>query len=133
MSYCGPDLKRQRPTRLDPSNPHGCWISLHIHLCRVLAAVCSTIPSGTLPKLLEAIVEKNTEYSQKLLSERDAADILRVSQSWLQKKRVYGGGPDFIKVGRSVRYQLSDLKIYIEQQRRTSTCDVSSSDGGRHV
>ena len=41
---------------------------------------------------------------ERLLTERDAADLLRVSRSWLAKARMRGDGPPYVKVGRSIRY-----------------------------
>ena len=40
----------------------------------------------------------------RLLTPRDAAEFLRVSESWLAKSRMRGDGPLFLKVGRSIRY-----------------------------
>ena len=36
---------------------------------------------------------------------REAADFLRVSQSWLAKARMRGDGPPYVKLGRSIRYR----------------------------
>jgi predicted DNA-binding transcriptional regulator AlpA len=56
-----------------------------------------------------------------LLHERDAAEILGVSVSWLQKQRWAGTGPAYIRVGGrangAIRYRLSDLHAWIEQNR----------------
>jgi len=40
----------------------------------------------------------------RLLTPREAAEFLRVSESWLAKSRMRGDGPLFLKVGRSIRY-----------------------------
>ena len=56
------------------------------------------------------------QLTEMLLHERDAANLLNVSVSWLQKGRVYGYGPPFIRLrnGRGpIRYRLSDLKAYL--------------------
>jgi hypothetical protein len=64
-----------------------------------------------------------------LLDERDAARILGVSVSWLQRKRCQGGGPDFIRVGgptgRAVRYRVSDLHRWMDENT------VSRAEGNR--
>jgi Helix-turn-helix domain len=40
----------------------------------------------------------------KLLTPKEAAQWLKVSESWLAKARMRGDGPPFIKIGRSIRY-----------------------------
>jgi len=49
--------------------------------------------------------------------------MLGVSLSWLNKARVRGGGPIFVKFRRSVRYAADDLAAFIAKRRRTSTSD----------
>ena len=41
---------------------------------------------------------------ERLLTARDAANLLRLSQSWLAKARMRGDGPPYAKLGRSIRY-----------------------------
>jgi excisionase family DNA binding protein len=55
---------------------------------------------------------------------KEAAARLKVSESFLAKKRVTGGGPKFIKVGRVVRYPETALNEYLSTQLRSSTSDV---------
>jgi predicted DNA-binding transcriptional regulator AlpA len=52
--------------------------------------------------------------SERLLTPRDAAEMLRVSMSWLAKARLSGNGPRFVKIGRSVRYPESFIREYIK-------------------
>lgn len=63
-----------------------------------------------------------------LLSEAQAAEITGKAVSTLQKARVSGGGIPYVKLGRSVRYRLSDIRAYIAGNMRGST-----SDSGRDV
>jgi predicted DNA-binding transcriptional regulator AlpA len=58
---------------------------------------------------------------EPLLTEKDAAPIIGMSVSWLQRARWKGGGPEYIKIrnGRAVRYELSSLMRWIEVNRRT--------------
>jgi predicted DNA-binding transcriptional regulator AlpA len=60
---------------------------------------------------------------QKLLDEKQAAALLNVSVKTLQARRTKGGGPKFAKLGRSVRYAMSDLKSFVLAALRTSTSD----------
>lgn len=50
-----------------------------------------------------------------LLSEYEAADILGFSVKTLQRRRWLRETPQFIKLGRKVRYRLSDLQQFINQ------------------
>jgi excisionase family DNA binding protein len=59
-----------------------------------------------------------------LLTEREAASVLAVSQRTLQKWRLTGDGPPYAKVGRLVRYSTADLDAYVAQGRRRSTSDT---------
>ena len=49
---------------------------------------------------------------EPLLDSEAAAKILGVSTSWMAKGRVYGYGPDFIEIGRTIRYSPSGLLRY---------------------
>lgn len=69
-----------------------------------------------------ANVQKMTD--DPLISEKPVAAILGVSVSWVQHARLSGAGPEFIKIGRAVRYQLSKVQEFKEQRRRNSTSDT---------
>ncbi|MCP4408801.1 MAG: helix-turn-helix domain-containing protein [Gammaproteobacteria bacterium] len=43
----------------------------------------------------------------------------------LEKWRITGEGPPFIKIGRSVRYDEADLDAWIDERRRSSTSDAA--------
>lgn len=59
----------------------------------------------------------------RLVTERDASELLGVSVRTLQKWRLQGNGPRFVKLGHAVRYDVKDLEAYIEDGRRRSTSD----------
>ena len=50
------------------------------------------------------------------MTTREAADYLRLKQQTLHNWRCLGQGPSFVKVGRLVRYRLSDLEEYLDRQ-----------------
>jgi hypothetical protein len=56
-----------------------------------------------------------------LLSTVEAAGRLGVSASYLNKLRVTGGGPPFVKIGARVAYDPADLATWLDAQKRTST------------
>ncbi len=55
-----------------------------------------------------------------------AADYADLAKSTLEKKRVTGDGPPFLKVGRVVLYDRDDLDAWLSSKRRTSTSDAGS-------
>jgi len=60
------------------------------------------------------------------LTEGELAKRLKVSVRTLQNQRGCGKGIPFVKIGRSVRYELTAVEDYLNSQRRLST----SSNGG---
>lgn len=55
------------------------------------------------------------------LETEPAAEYVGSKKKTLEKLRVVGGGPAYIKHGRRVVYQVSDLDAWIDRHRRTST------------
>ena len=64
---------------------------------------------------------------RRWLTEGEAARRLNISQKWLQKKRLEGGGLRFAKFGSAVRYALADIEEFEQASLRASTSD---SGGG---
>ena len=58
------------------------------------------------------------------LGETDAAKVLGLAVTTLQKYRVTGGGPTFMKLGRAVRYEPCDLEEWKAARRVRSTSEV---------
>jgi excisionase family DNA binding protein len=71
----------------------------------------------------------------EMLSETEAAQILRISVRTLQSWRVKGNGPRFAHIGRAVRYPRSELERWIEQRTfaHTSAADAAKVLAGRKV
>jgi predicted site-specific integrase-resolvase len=58
----------------------------------------------------------------KLLTARQAGELLGVSPETLERWRGAGTGPAFIRLsGRYIRYQPDDLEAFIQNARRSST------------
>ena len=60
-----------------------------------------------------------------------AADYVGLSKSTLEKLRVFGTGPKYLKLNRAVRYRVSDLEAWLSQRIVSSTSEapaVASSD-----
>jgi DNA-binding transcriptional MerR regulator len=63
---------------------------------------------------------------QLFLTERETADLLRVSVRTLQRWRLTGLGPRFCAFGGRRLYARKDILTWCEAQRRTSTSDTGS-------
>ena len=59
-------------------------------------------------------------------SRRAAAEYCGLSKSFLDKRRVAGDGPLFLKFGRAVRYRREDLDHWMAKQSHSSTTRSSS-------
>jgi predicted DNA-binding transcriptional regulator AlpA len=64
-----------------------------------------------------------------LLTVSGAAEFLQLSESWLNKARISGDGPRFIKMGRSVRYSLEALEEFKRANARGSTSEYERRPG----
>lgn len=50
----------------------------------------------------------------ELLTVSEAARWAKVSESYLNKARLTGSGPRFVRLGRSIRYRPADLEAWVE-------------------
>jgi hypothetical protein len=57
------------------------------------------------------------------MTPNDAANVLKVSLSWLAKARMRGDGPPYIRVGRSIRYADVALMQWMKSRQRSSTSE----------
>jgi excisionase family DNA binding protein len=60
----------------------------------------------------------------RVLTQREAASLLRVSERTLERLRVTGHGPLYVKTGRLVRYRESDLHAWLDRNAVSSTSEV---------
>jgi hypothetical protein len=63
--------------------------------------------------------------SPKLENVNQAAERLGVSVSYMNKMRLVGGGPRFIKMGARVLYDPADLAAWLDAQKRSSTSEIT--------
>jgi excisionase family DNA binding protein len=63
-----------------------------------------------------------------LLTTPQVAALLNVSVSAVNKWRLYGRGPQYMKVGRVVRYRRADIAAYLESCTRDSTSQQTAKD-----
>jgi predicted DNA-binding transcriptional regulator AlpA len=59
----------------------------------------------------------------ELLTPKETARYLRLSESFLAKARMHGNGPRYRKLLRAVRYSKSDLDAWLKVCAKTSTAE----------
>jgi predicted DNA-binding transcriptional regulator AlpA len=64
----------------------------------------------------------------RLLTQREAALNLRLSERTLERLRVTGTGPRFVRAGRSIRYREIDIESWIASRVVGSTSEEISND-----
>ncbi len=62
-----------------------------------------------------------------MLRTEQAAKILDVTKSTLESWRCRGGGPQFVRYGRAIRYREADLERFIESKVRCNTSEPFGS------
>ena len=63
----------------------------------------------------------------KLLNENQVEELYGINKRTLQRMRIDGTGPQFVKIRRRVYYRPQDLNSYIESNIRHSTQDTGHS------
>jgi predicted DNA-binding transcriptional regulator AlpA len=66
----------------------------------------------------------------QLLNQSEAAKLLRLSTRTLERFRLTGLGPMYVKCGRSIRYRTGDLEAWIAQRIVASTSEVMGGGNG---
>ena len=59
------------------------------------------------------------KQDETLLTPKEAAKFLRLSESFLAKARMRGDGPRYRKLSRAVRYAMSDLVAWLKACAKT--------------
>ena len=54
-----------------------------------------------------------------------AATYIGVSKSFMEKKRVEGGGPAYFKLGKTVVYERRELDDWLQSRKRHSTSEYA--------
>lgn len=56
---------------------------------------------------------------------KGAAARLGLSPRTLENQRVYGGGPPFVRLGRTIRYRVSDLDAFMTARTVNLTAEAT--------
>lgn len=79
--------------------------------------------------IIQSLTAAEPDYEalpgSKMLDEQALADWLRESPSTIQKWRVKGGGPKFVKLPKAVRYQVRAVRDWIEGKTVSSTAEAT--------
>ncbi len=62
-----------------------------------------------------------------ILNTIEASEYLNCSASYLEKMRCFGGGPVYVKLGRSIRYRRSDIDKWLQASRFSNTAQKEAS------
>lgn len=71
--------------------------------------------------------DKEAALHARRMRTRAAAEYVGSSKSTLEKLRLTGGGPPFIKLGRTVVYDSRDLDEWLAARKRLSTSDIGGA------
>jgi hypothetical protein len=69
------------------------------------------------------IVKSASDQLSPLLTDSELERALGVAKGWAAKDRVAKARIPYVKIGRSVRYRLSDVQAFIDASVRKSTSD----------
>lgn len=59
----------------------------------------------------------------RLMTRAEVAERFGLGKRFLELAAVKGGGPSYYKIGSAVRYKASDVRDWLEAQRRAHTSD----------
>jgi predicted DNA-binding transcriptional regulator AlpA len=68
-------------------------------------------------------LRENSKMATEYLSSKQAAARFGLSQSWLAKLRIYGGGPIYMKCGKRILYEESKFEDWLESRQCNSTSE----------
>jgi hypothetical protein len=71
--------------------------------------------------------ESNPTSHSRLLTEKEVSHLFCVSLGFLRKQRLLNNGPKYIKVGRMVRYRLTDVDQFFDTHAVAPTVEKDSS------
>lgn len=66
-----------------------------------------------------------SSHSDTRLDTRATSTYTGLSESHLEKLRVYGGGPPFLKLGRRVVYDRGDIDAWLSARRQARTAQAA--------
>lgn len=74
--------------------------------------------------MIKGIKMGNVIQNERLLNRKEVEQVFGISVRYLEISAVRGDGPPMIKIGRSVRYSVQDMREWINGNRVRSTSDI---------
>lgn len=107
------------------SNPFPDPLQLLAEINQTVSRLCAEVQAAQheIAQLRDAMPDSGRQQGDAVWTTDAAAQYIGRTPGWLEKQRVTGGGPSFIKMGRLVRYRKSALDAWLDQQSRRSTAE----------
>jgi predicted DNA-binding transcriptional regulator AlpA len=86
----------------------------------------TVIRKRELPATPKPCLPPTPDVQKRKLRTKEAAFYVGLSASTMEKRRVYGNGPRYTKLGRVVVYDTADLDAWVSANTRTSTSDLGA-------
>jgi predicted DNA-binding transcriptional regulator AlpA len=90
---------------------------------KIEAAEPEEPPLESIRAMSDKRAAKTDSDFERLLTPKETAQFLRVSESWLAKARMRGDGPPYLLFGRSIRYGGGGLVRWMKSRVRQSTSE----------
>jgi excisionase family DNA binding protein len=71
--------------------------------------------------------QKGATPLERLLTQAEASELLRLSERTLERQRVAGTGARFVRLGKSIRYRERDLVAWVEARVVGSTSEKETA------
>ena len=78
-----------------------------------------------MPKSTNILTPADGIAFEPLMTQSECSAAVKLSESRLEKARVRGDGPPFVKLGRAVRYRPCDVKAWLADRVRNSTSEAA--------
>ncbi len=85
-----------------------------------------TVPESSLPELAE-ILKDNPGWLDEMVDTTEASLIAGPAVATLETMRVRGGGPEYFKIGKAVRYTRRACFEWRAERRRRNTSDPDAA------
>lgn len=71
--------------------------------------------------------DRGTHMTARLVNTQTAADYLGLRPVTLEAWRTRGGGPEYVRLGRAIRYDMAALDRFIEANSERSTSERNAA------
>lgn len=75
---------------------------------------------------LQTIFDRKQGNTPHYMNEKSASDFCNLSEKTLQRYRVHGGGPTYIKCGARILYNRDDIISWLESKKVSSTSEYGA-------